>query len=305
MTDSPPRWVALSQAFLVTFLWSTSWVLIKWGLVDLPALTFAGLRYMLAAICLWPWLLSRPQQLLALRRLSGRVWLSLVGLGIVYFAVTQGSQFLALSYLPAVTTSLVLSLSPLLVVLFGRIWLRETLTVRQWLGVSLNVAGVLRYFWPVSLAALPWLGIVIAGVSMIANAVGTVWGRAINRSAAIPPAVVTGVSMSLGATLLLGAGLSWQGIPPLALRHWALIAWLAIVNTALAFTLWNTALRTLSAVEASLINNTLLIQIALLAWIVLHESISTHQAFGLALAALGALLTARGRSDVNVVEKAT
>ena len=39
---------ALLQALFVTFLWSTSWVLIKLGLRDIPALTFAGLRYGLA-----------------------------------------------------------------------------------------------------------------------------------------------------------------------------------------------------------------------------------------------------------------
>jgi hypothetical protein len=45
------------QALLVTFLWSTSWVLIKIGLVDIPALTFAGLRYALATLVLLPFVL--------------------------------------------------------------------------------------------------------------------------------------------------------------------------------------------------------------------------------------------------------
>jgi drug/metabolite transporter (DMT)-like permease len=45
---------AIAQALLVTFLWSTSWVLIKVGLSDLelPPLSFAGLRYLLAALIL-------------------------------------------------------------------------------------------------------------------------------------------------------------------------------------------------------------------------------------------------------------
>jgi len=50
----PPRSFAVLQALLVTFLWSTSWVLIKVGLEDLPPLTFAGLRYGLAALVLLP-----------------------------------------------------------------------------------------------------------------------------------------------------------------------------------------------------------------------------------------------------------
>ncbi len=36
------------QALLVTFLWSTSFILVKIGLKDIPALPFAGLRYAMA-----------------------------------------------------------------------------------------------------------------------------------------------------------------------------------------------------------------------------------------------------------------
>lgn len=51
---------AVLQALLVTFLWSTSYVFIKVGLRDIPALTFAGLRYGLAAVCLVGLLAVRP-----------------------------------------------------------------------------------------------------------------------------------------------------------------------------------------------------------------------------------------------------
>ena len=43
------------QALFVTFLWSTSWVLIKIGLDQIPALPFAGLRYTLACVCFTGW----------------------------------------------------------------------------------------------------------------------------------------------------------------------------------------------------------------------------------------------------------
>jgi len=51
-----PRETALAQALFVTFLWATSWVLIKVGLHEpaLAPLTFAGLRYTLAALVLLP-----------------------------------------------------------------------------------------------------------------------------------------------------------------------------------------------------------------------------------------------------------
>jgi drug/metabolite transporter (DMT)-like permease len=62
------------------------------------------------------------------------------------------------------------------------------------------------------------------------------------------------------------------------------------VNTALAFTLWNHTLRTLSAMESSIINNTMLFQIALLAWLFLGQPLGWYQVIGIILAALGTLL---------------
>ena len=123
--------VHVLQALLVTFLWSTSWVLIKVGLVDIPALTFAGLRYALATLVLLPFVL-RGDRLAALRRLPGPAWRDLLLLGVVLYALTQGAQFLALAHLPAATLSLVLSFSPLVVAMLATGTLREALAPRQW-----------------------------------------------------------------------------------------------------------------------------------------------------------------------------
>ena len=66
-------WLAL----LVTFLWSTSWVLIKFGLKGVPPLTFAGLRYTLASLCLAPLVLLNRSHRETLARISGPNWLRL------------------------------------------------------------------------------------------------------------------------------------------------------------------------------------------------------------------------------------
>ena len=62
------------------------------------------------------------------------------------------------------------------------------------------------------------------------------------------------------------------------------------MNAALAFTLWNQALQVLSAVESSVTNNTMLIQIALLIWVSLNETLTTLDVVGLGIAVVGALL---------------
>lgn len=281
--------LAVLQALVVTMLWSSSWVLIKFGLAGIPALTFAGLRYALAALCLLPFLL-RGDRLVALRRLDRAAWARLAGLGVLYYAVTQGAQFLGLQFLPAVAVSLMLNFTPIVVAVLGLTLLGERPTRRQWLGVAVNLAGVLVYFLPVALTREQWLGVGVMALCTLANALSAVLGRKVNREAKCDALTITAASMCIGSALLLGTGLAVQGLPPLSATHWAIVGWLAVVNTAGAFTLWNHTLRTLTATESSLINSTMLVQIALLAWVFLGEGLSVKAIVGLVLAGVGVLL---------------
>jgi drug/metabolite transporter (DMT)-like permease len=88
--------------------------------------------------------------------------------------------------------------------------------------------------------------------------------------------------------VLLAVGLALEGFPAVSLTGWLIIGWLALVNTALAFTIWNHTLRTLTAVESSVVNNTMTIQIAVLAIVFLAEKLGPLQLVGLLLAAGGA-----------------
>lgn len=284
-----PHLVAVLQALLVTFLWSTSWVLIKFGLDDIPALTFAGLRYGLAFLCLLPFALGRAR-LAGLRRLSKQGWLRLVLLGLLFYSVTQGAQFLGLAYLPAVTVNLLLSFTTVVVTLFGIVLLAEQPTLLQWAGSGLYLLGVLAYFYPATAPTGPAFGLIVVIVGVLANAGSALLGRSINRDDTLPPLVVTLVSMGIGAAILLVVGIATQGLPALSRANWAIVGWLAVVNTAFAFTLWNGTLRTLTAMESSLINNAMLIQIPILALLFLGEQITGREVLGLVLAGIGIVM---------------
>jgi drug/metabolite transporter (DMT)-like permease len=278
---------SILQALLVTFLWSTSWILIKLALDEIPPLTFAGLRYTLAFTVLLPGLWRDRAEI---RALSVPEWRRLALLGLVYYAMTQGGQFLALEHLEAVTFSLLLNFTSVLVAIFGIIALREIPSRLQWGGIIVFVTGVLVYFLPISGSGEGALGFALAGFTVCANAAAAILGRSVNRTRSIAPAVVTAISMGIGGISLLGIGVVVQGLPPLSATGWLIVIWLAVVNTALAFTLWNRSLQTLSAVESSVINNTMLIQIAVLAWLFLGERLAPREVFGLILAAVGILM---------------
>jgi drug/metabolite transporter (DMT)-like permease len=292
-----PRLGGVLLALLVTVLWSTSWVLIRIGLVDMPPLSFAGLRYSLAFLCLLPFAL-RGRQLEPLRRASAGTWLRLVALGVLFYAVTQGAQFLSLFYLPAATASLVLSFTTILVAFLGVFLLREHPTIAQWAGTAIYLAGVFVYLYPISLPKGEVIGMIAALTGVLANALSSVLGRYVNRSEDLSPLAVTVVTMGIGSVLLLATGVAFQGLPRLTLVNWAIVLWLAVVNSALAYTLWNRTLRVLSAMESSILNNTMLFQVALLAWFFLGEQLTLGETAGIVLAGVGTLIVQLRRRTV-------
>ncbi len=281
-------WSVLVALFVV-FLWATSWVLIKIGLEEIPALTFAGLRYTLAFVCLLPLALITQRRSASAPLPRGALG-QLVVLGLLLYTVTQGAIFLALAYLPAVTVNLLWSFSTLAVALLGILLLAERPSGFQWLGVALAALGAIIYFYPAGLRQGHPVGILVSAVGVLANAGAAILGRRINRERGIHPLLVTAVSMGVGSTALLSIGILIQGLPAITGKGWAIIAWLAIVNTALAFTLWNYTLRTLSATESSIINGTMMIWIPILAVVFLDETVNTKEVLGLLAAALGTLM---------------
>ncbi len=284
-----PHSLAILRALFVTVLWASSWVLIKFGLADIPPLTFAGLRYMLAFLVLLP-VAWRRGAFAALRGQPRPVWVRLAVLGVLFYAVTQGAQFLGLALLPAITVNLLLNFTTIIVALMGMIWLNEHLTPRQWGGILLTLVGAGVYFFPITVLSEQRWGVVIVLIGVLANAGSGILGRAVNRAETLPPLAVTVVSMGFGAVVLLGGGIAVQGLPLIPARGWLFIVWLAVVNTAFAFTLWNHTLRTLTAVESSVIAGTMLVQIPLLAWLFLGENPTGKEVAGMALVGIGTLL---------------
>lgn len=274
---------------MVTFLWSTSFIIIKWGLAEIPAVTYAGLRYTLAFLCFLPFLLQTPRRA-ALNHLSREQWKQLFRLGIVYYTLTQGIMFIGLSLLPSSTVSLLLNCTPLLVAGMGMRLLKEYPTFLQWLGTAVFLSGILLYFVPFTGLSGQFTGIGIMVLGVIANAYSSVLGREVNKAKQIDSVIITAVSMGIGSVIMLAAGLLLYGVPTISATTLLYLLWLATVNTAFAFYLWNVTMQSLSAIESSIINGTMLVQITVLAWLFLGEEITLLKAAAVFVATTGAVL---------------
>ena len=276
------HFTSVLQALLVTFLWSTSFIIIKFGLKDLPPLVFAGMRYFLAFIILLPFLFAHKNRS-SLKKINRTDWYKLLLLGFLFYTVTQAAQFIGLSLLPSVTVSIILNFTPLFVAIIAILFLSEIPTSLQWFGVVF-------YFYPLKFSTEYLTGITVMFLGVLANAFSAILGRSVNRESRLEPVVITVISMGFGSIILFIVSLIVEGLPNLSLISVIYIIWLATVNTAFAFNLWNLTLRFLTAVESSIINGTMLIQIAILAWIFLGENLTFVKILGMIITSIGAFL---------------
>lgn len=225
-----------------------------------------------------------------MKSIQPRTWKRIVLLGLFSYALTQSAQFFGLGLLPAVTVNLLLGLSSVVVALIGIKILHENLSWLQWLGVILSPVGAIIYFYPAQLPEGKTIAIAVVVLGLITGAVGTILSRDMARSDELTPLGMTTLSMGVGSIIMLSVGAATQGLPIIPLKSWAIIIWMAIVNTAFAFTLWNHTLRTLTAVESSMINNTLMVQVPILAIIFLGETITPRQIVGMIVTIAGVAL---------------
>ena len=201
------RAFSVFQAFFVTVLWSSSWPIMKIGLEEIPPLLFAGFRYIIASFILITIVLLSPKQRSRIKTISKGWWFRLTVYGLIFYTLTQGAQFFAIFLLEeTITVSLLLSFTPILVLILAIFLIKEKPNVAQVFFVLAALAGALLYFYPfveIQSSLLAILGLVAAIVGLIANALSTIMGRSLNKSKELSPLLITAISMFIGSIILL------------------------------------------------------------------------------------------------------
>lgn len=283
-----PRLIAMLEAIVVTFLWSTSYILIKIGLEEINPLAFATYRYGVASGLLVVVMVFRNRT--ELRNLN--VWRMgvFVALGFSGYFIAQGLQFVGLYYLQPVTVTFILNLTPVFVLLLSAVFLKEVPSSSQILGIVVTLSGVMIFFSDSVQVTEELIGLLITLVSSIGWATYMIISRFYLRDRKENMIIMTASSMTFGAVILLGATVLTGNITSVTFQGWIIIVWLSVANTALAFVLWNHALQSLRVYEQSILQNTMLIQIAALAHVFLDETLIFRQIVGMLLVFIGVLI---------------
>jgi drug/metabolite transporter (DMT)-like permease len=286
----PVRLLAIAEALLLALILGSTLVVSRLALNVLGPFTLTAFRYFFAFLVLVPFMPHRN----LFGRWTPRTWLLLLLIGVSFYVVGNGALIVGLRFLSATTDALLLNLVPLLVLVAGVIWLKEMPTHLQLAGVVIGVLGGVLFFSPGLSAGEP-LGLAIVTVGLLGNAAYGLLGRTLARDGRVDTLSLTAIPLALGSLLLLPCALLIEGVPPFVPQAWVLVVLLAVINTAVAYVLYNHALKVLAAFEVSVILSITPLVTALWSWILLGERLQSLQVLAMAVVMSGVVLVQASR----------
>jgi drug/metabolite transporter (DMT)-like permease len=238
---------------VLCLIWSSTWLFIKLGLADLPPVSFAGIRFVVAASVLWGIVAIRRSPLPKGLRAWG--FLALTGFlafslnyGLLFWGEQRTSSGLA-AVLQATIPAFGLALAHLLLP-------SDRMTLPKVLGVSLGIAGVAVIFS--DRTTLAGEDALYGGIAIVAGAFAVALANVLvkSRGASFDPVILAGVQMTFGLVPLVAAGFLLEG-NPIAFR-WTpravlSVLYLALVGSVIAFLLFYWLLQRMDVTKVLLI----------------------------------------------------
>ena len=282
----------LSYVFLLlTFiLWGSLYVVSKFVLGKLPTFTISFFRFLLAFISLS--VIDRHP----VRRLRREhfPYVLLIGIGGYFIAV--GAQLLGTKYAGASTASLINSMNPVTMTLFGFWLLHEPLTIRKVIGIALSILGVFVILGG-GFQGAGTAGIWLSLFAVLAWSFISVMTRKITQH--YDPLHISRLACGIAAICYLPAAIIESSLARAQVFHvlshdlscTLSLLYMGVICTGVAYTFWN---KSLSVLDANVCSAFYPIQPAvstLLGILLLGETLSIQFLIGSALVVCGVLIS--------------
>ena len=284
---------------ILCLLWGTTWIFIKIGLTDLPPITFAAVRFILAILILLP--------LIRIRRFpwpsSSAEWKLIALTGFLQFSLNYSSVFWAEQHITSGLAAVLQSMIPVFGLLLAWIFLpAERITWLKIVAVLLGVIGVAIIFID-QLRIENWMAF-LGSVAIVAGAYCAAQASILIklRAGAIHPASLVCAQMLAGLPALIVYALIVEG-NPLALNWtWTAIGcvlYLTVFGTIAAFWLYYWLLSRIESTKAMVISLVTPLIAVLMGAIFLDERLPPQTLLGGILIIAGIALIVMRRSRVG------
>ena len=285
--------VVPAAAFVL--VWSSGYIAGPYGVQGMSPLSLVAWRFILAAaiVAVLARVLRGP-----LRVDRGEA-IRIAIAGFVMNGVQFGAMYLAFDAgLGATIGALLHSLSPVLTAVLAGLLLRERLTRVQILGFVVGVAGVLIVLGPDIDAAGGAVGVGFAVVAVLALSLGTLGQRWIGHGP--DPLWSAAIQFGVSGPPMLVLALLLEGTDPVidARRTAIALTYLAFVNSIAGLVLLGVLVRRRGAGAAASVFFLMPPVTAVLAWLVLGESLTLREGIGLFIAVVGVAAATRSTNDV-------
>lgn len=223
-------------ALSAVFVWGTNFVVIAWGLAELPPFLFSALRFLLTAL---PWIvfIKRP----AVR------WRSLVGFGMLIGAGQFGLLYFAMHrYISPGLASLLMQTQVIFTILLSVTMKKQAIHRLQGPALAVAVSGIvlvmLRSATDPGASVTPF-GVLLILVSALCWALANLVVQSVGKVNVI--GFLTWSSVFAVPPLLLMTGLfdgtsaAIHSLATASPRAWAAVAYQVIGNTFFGFGVWN------------------------------------------------------------------
>jgi drug/metabolite transporter (DMT)-like permease len=268
-------------------IWGSTWLFIKLGLQDLPPLTFAGIRFVIAFTILFFIIRMRGIQVPRVRS----DWLLLGVTGVLSFTLNYGLLFWGEQFISSGLAALLQATIPAFGLVIAHRYLPgERMTWSRAVGVVLGVIGVGVVFSnQLSIAG----GKALAGcIALILSSFFVAYSNVLIKAHGkhLEPAIIAAGQMFFGLIPLLLLGIPFEGNP---LRfHWTWMAvvamfYLALIGSVLAFLLYYWLVHNMDVTKSMLIALVTPVVAVILGMLVLREELSWRTIAGGAMIMLG------------------
>jgi len=292
-TDTTPRTrsgLPVLPAAGFVLVWSSGYIAGPYGVEGMQPLSLVGWRFVLAAaiVAVLARVLRGP--LRVDRGEAARIAVT----GFVMNGLQFAAMYLAFAAgLGATLGALLHSLSPVLTAVLSGLLLRERLSRLQVLGFVVGVAGVLIVLGPDVDEAGGAAGIGFAVVAVLALSFGTLGQRWIGHGP--DPLWSAAIQFGVSGPPVLALALILEGTHPVSdpERTAIALAYLALVNSIAGLVLLGILVRRRGAGAASSVFFLMPPVTALMAWLVLGETLNPREAVGLVVAVAGVAAATR------------
>lgn len=282
------RYRNLLLYLLLAAIWGTAFPVTKAGLEFIPPVTFAALRFDIAAVVMFAFVLARKERLHPTTR-DDYIYIVVGGLFII--GAHHAFLFAGQQYVPSAVASVLLGLIPVITPTLTRLTASdEPLTKLGVFGVGVGFLGVAVIANPDPANLLADIrGVLLlfgAALTFAIGAVVTHGSKPELSTLALQPwmMLVGAVSLHVATLGMVGEGSAFVVVTPTA--GWSVL-YLALVAGALGFTLYFVLLRRLGPIEMSFIEYVLPLFAAITGWLLLAEGIAPNTVLGFLLILAG------------------